>query len=682
MKRRIIIISIIVILIGVFVFTYRYYTKQDPTNTLTVREKEWILDNNSIKYDLEILNDYPVYGDNGVGLLFDFVNDFEKEVGIDFNKISYLKATPISSNGYRFRIVNKDYKLKNNDIKFFNDNYVVVSKEYKRINHISDLSNEIFGIFEDDKNDLSYYLKQASNITFNSYGSIVDMINALESKEITSIIVPNMMYLNYTIEKDKYNINYYLNEYSKSIILSMPDGNKQLNTIIRKYYNKWKNNKYVKEYNKQYIDYYMNVRKISSEDKDAIENVDYTYGYVKNLPYENVSNNNRMTGIAGEYIERIKRLGNINIKYKRYKDIAELNKAIKNKEIDIYFDYYNINSDDYVGTNSYFIEDYVVLGKMYDKHVVSSFESLSGKEIVMLKNSALYDFFVNNSKAYIKTYNSINELVRNAKNRIIVIDREKYVYYQNSKFRDYNLVYEDTMSSDYRFMVLKKNNALYDLFNYISSTNSYYNYRNDGLVSITNSVLDDVSLWQLYLMILLAIFIPIIIVVVIIGIIRHRKKIKIVKIKDRHKYTDVLTSLKNRNYLNDKLPEWEECKKFPQSVIVIDLNNVKYVNDNYGHEEGDQLIMRAASKLVNMQLENSEIIRTDGNEFLIYLVGYKEKQISTYCAKLTKELKSLPHDFGAAVGYSMIMDNSQSIDDAINEATLEMITKKEESKSK
>ena len=101
MKRRIIIISIIVILIGVFVFTYRYYTKQDPTNTLTVREKEWIIDNNSIKYDLEILNDYPVYGDNGVGLLFDFVNDFEKEVGIDFNKISYLKATPISSNGYR-----------------------------------------------------------------------------------------------------------------------------------------------------------------------------------------------------------------------------------------------------------------------------------------------------------------------------------------------------------------------------------------------------------------------------------------------------------------------------------------------------------------------------------------------------------------------------------------------------
>ena len=31
----------------------------------------------------------------------------------------------------------------------------------------------------------------------------------------------------------------------------------------------------------------------------------YTYGYVKNLPYENVSNNNRMTGIVGEYLGRV-----------------------------------------------------------------------------------------------------------------------------------------------------------------------------------------------------------------------------------------------------------------------------------------------------------------------------------------------------------------------------------------
>ena len=48
--------------------------------------------------------------------------------------------------------------------------------------------------------------------------------------------------------------------------------------------------------------------------------------------------------------------------------------------------------------------------------------------------------------------------------------------------------------------------------------------------------------------------------------------------------------------------------------------------------------------------------------------------------KLSKEFKNLPHEFGAAVGFSMIQDEIKSLDDAINEATLEMITNKEDYK--
>ena len=126
--------------------------------------------------------------------------------------------------------------------------------------------------------------------------------------------------------------------------------------------------------------------------------------------------------------------------------------------------------------------------------------------------------------------------------------------------------------------------------------------------------------------------------------------------------------------------EWEECSVYPQSIVMVDLNNVKYVNDNFGHEEGDQLIVKAAGILVNTQLENSEIIRTDGNEFLIYLVGYSERQVETYTKKIAKEMKNLPHEFGAAVGYSMIKDKIKTLDDAINEATLQMIANKEDLK--
>ena len=142
--------------------------------------------------------------------------------------------------------------------------------------------------------------------------------------------------------------------------------------------------------------------------------------------------------------------------------------------------------------------------------------------------------------------------------------------------------------------------------------------------------------------------------------------------------TDMLTSLKNRNYLNHNIKAWNESQKYPQSIVIIDLNNIKYVNDNYGHEQGDKLIKDAASTLINTQLENSEIIRSDGNEFLIYMIGYNENQVDIYTKKLSKSLQELPYGFGAAIGYSMILDEIKTIDDAINEATIEMRKDKEE----
>ena len=140
----------------------------------------------------------------------------------------------------------------------------------------------------------------------------------------------------------------------------------------------------------------------------------------------------------------------------------------------------------------------------------------------------------------------------------------------------------------------------------------------------------------------------------------------------------MLTSLKNRNYLNDYMDRWDSSEIYPQSIVIVDLNNVAYINDNYGHEEGDNVIKSAANILINTQMENTEIIRTNGNEFLIYLVEYDEKQVLTYIRKLNKEFKDLEHGFGAAIGYSMINDGIKTIDDAINEATLDMRNNKEE----
>ncbi len=677
MKKKLIIIVPILIAIIAFVFVYRYYNKEDKTTTLTVAERKWVEENKDQTYDFEIVNDYPLYGTNGEGVIFDFISDFEEKIGIEFNKIPYLKTSIPTTNGYRITILNNNEKISKNDLFLFNDNYIAVGKSYQRINHIKDMKNIVFGVLKDDVEEVSFYLKSGTNLSYKSYDNISNLYKALDNEEVNMIVVPNIMYLDYTIEKDKYSINYYFTELKKQIVLTLSDDNKELNTIVTKYYNKWKQTNYIKEYNDAYLNYYLEKNELDAKTKVQLISKNYVYGYVENLPYESKVNG-KVAGIAGEYIDRISRLAGINFKYKRYANIKALQKAIDKGEVDIYFDYYNYSSDKYTATLSTFVEDYVVLGYQEDNHIVNSFESLKGKEISMLKGDSLYAYFSNNSRANIKEYNSIDELIRHSKDRLIVVDREIYSYYQNSKFKNLKLLYQDTMMNDYKFMVKNNNSAFYDLFNYIINTNSYYNYRNSGIEGLSASILKDSTLEQIYTVVLIVIFAPIIILTLIYLIFKRQKKVKKVKIEDRHKYTDMLTSLKNRNYLNAKMKEWEACEVFPQAIVMVDLNNVKYVNDNYGHEEGDDLIIKAAGILVNTQLENSEIIRTDGNEFLIYLVGYSERQVSTYTKKLSREMKNLPHSFGAAVGYSMITDEIKTLDDSINEATLEMITNKEE----
>ena len=183
---------------------------------------------------------------------------------------------------------------------------------------------------------------------------------------------------------------------------------------------------------------------------------------------------------------------------------------------------------------------------------------------------------------------------------------------------------------------------------------------------------------HLYLMIVLIIIIPIIVLFTLLALSRTRKNSKLLHKEDVLKYSDMLTSLKNRNYLRAHIDEWDEMKITPRAIIIADLNNLKYINDNYGQEEGNILIKKAAAILINTQLEKSEIIRTDGNEFLIYLIGYNKTQINTYINKLSREFEKLPHGFGAAIGYSMIEDEIKTIDDAINEASIEMRMDKEQ----
>ncbi len=671
----------VAIAILVFAGLYYYFNKEDK-NSFTISENRWIKDNLTTIIDFDILNDYPVFGEGGV--FRSFINQFSDDTGFEFNIVPYLKESQITSTGYRFRVLNNQDTLTENDLLLQEDVYVLMGKDKVRIDNIDELATQTIGILTSDSDEIIYYLKSASGLKYKTYDTSEALFEDYENQTVDLIIIPNTMYLNKTLLNENYNIKYVFTELSKKIVLTLADNenNEKMNTIVRKYFNNWKEKYFIETYNTKLLEYYIIAAKINDKEKTEFLTKNYIYGYVENYPYE-VKDKKSLSGIAAEYIKRVERLANTSfITFKKYNSLEELKQAIDNKEVDIYFNYYDYENSNYNSTISPFVEKYVVISDPSNKYVVNTFESMKSQKVSLVENNSIYNYFKDNSKSSLVPFENLDKLLKESNENLIVVDKEIYNYYKNSKFKKYEVLYESAITNDYNFMVKNDstNGILYELFNYIIGTNSYYNYRNTGMNSLNLSLLEKTTFEELYIVILSIILTPLVILLLLYVLLKKRKKVKKVKKEERRKYTDMLTSLKNRNYLNYNMKLWDESKKYPQAIIIIDLNNVKYVNDNYGHEQGDKLIIGAASILINTQLENSEIIRSDGNEFLIYLVGYSEQQISTYTKKLTKEFKNLPYSFGAAIGYSMIMDEIKTIDDAINEATLEMRKDKEEYK--
>ncbi len=675
-SRKSLIIIPVVIAILLFFGLYFYFNHED-SNSFNASERKWLQNNLNVRENFEYINDYPIYGNGGV--FEKFVNDLEDATGLEFNKVPYYNNNVINSSDFRFKIVKDEADIKEDDVYLNEDVYVAIGKTSKKIDKISDFENLTLGVFSSDVGSISYYLKNGKNLTYKTYEDASKLFAALNDSKVDMVIVPNIMYLDYTISNKEYHINYIFTEISNKLVLSLNSTNEELSSIVKKYFINWKSKNFVDEYNKILLNYYVEKNNINDKTKAAVLSKTYVYGFVKNYPYEVLIKDN-LVGISAEFINRISRLSGIDFEYKEYDNYAELKNAVDRKEIDLFFNYYDISSDNYKKTVSTFVEKYAVLGKTEDSYVVNSFESLKGKKIAVLENSSIYNYFKNNSKANITKYSDLSSMLKDKNKKLLVVDNEVYNYYRNNKFKDYELLYTDIITSDYNFMVESSLDEFYSLFNYIINTNSYYNYRNAGLNSLNVSVLKQASFGELYIILLLIILLPLIALGIIYAVLKNKRKIKIIKKEERKKYTDMLTSLKNRNYLNLQIKNWNKNTKYPQAIIIIDLNNVNYVNDNYGYESGDNLIAKAASMLLNTQLEKSEIIRIDGNEFLIYLVGYSEQQVSTYTKKLSKEMKNLPHGFGAAIGYSMIVDDIKTIDDAINEATLDMKADKEEYK--
>ncbi len=664
-KKKSIIIIIISILVVIGIAIGLYFILNDK-DKLTVSERNWVNQNIGTIQNINVINNVNVFGKNGSGVFYDFISDFETEYGLSINPITFNEGS--NPSGISFGVKNI---VDDNDILFYTDHYVLVGKNNDYISTEEDLNGKNIDILSKDLSYVSKYVKKASNVVFKQFENIDEIILDMNENE-TYMLVPLMEYLDTILSKD-YKVVYHFSDIKEYYVLSLSDD--KLSSVLKKYYNKW-NNEFDNVYNDNLFKTFTNAMNITDTEVDSMQSITYNYGFVNASPYE-VILGGKYGGIVAVYLSNFSKFADIEFNFVKYKTFNKFMKAVNNKDIDLYFNYYNF-TDDFYQTDGISIE-YVIAARRDNSTVIKSIYSLIGETVYVQENSKIYDYIKNISDINIKTFSTTKDLFKlNKKDVFIILDKNTFDYYSDNKLDNYTGRYEDFISNEYTFKV-RTNSALYRLLDkYIGVMDE-----NKLVIEGLNNHYDTIKSGNIITKIAEYILLILLLVVLIIFIIfKKSKKISIarkIKKDDKMKFIDQLTSLKNRNFLNENIETWNNNTIYPQTIVVIDLNKIQEINDLYGYNEGDKQIKALANILVKTQLDNSEIMRTDGNEFVIYLVGYSQKQVSNYIFKLNKEIKKLPYEFGAEFGFSMIQDDIKTIEDALNEAVEDMKKNKENS---
>lgn len=661
-KKKVIIYSVIAIIIILTIGIVTFNILNDK-NKLTSDERTWIDNNINTIQNVYTQKDANVFSKNGEGVFYSFLQSVSEEYGIQFNIVTSENPT---GNAFSYT-----KELNNNKEIIYTDHYVVLSKNYKVIKSIEDLDGLSVGVLNGDLEYIKKYLKD--NIVNLVPFEEEDIFTSLGDK-VNYIILPRINYLD-IILKNNLEIVYHLSDINLYYVFQ--NNNDTLGSILSKYLVNWEENinKSIKE---QEFKIFTNALNIPQTEIDKLLSVDYHYGFVNNSPYEVIMSGN-YGGIVKEYLQEFSEFSGVYFDITKYRNTDKLVSAINNGEVDIYFNFNKSINNKFLNTKYGINNSLAVITRLENNKVFNSIYGLQGEEVYVLKNSNLESYLKSIGNINIKTYASIKELFKlNHEDLIIVMDKYIFDYYKDSKLNNYVNKYDTIIDNKYTFKINNKYNTLSVLFNkYISYLDSSI-VINNGINSHMNTmekglILNNIAVYTIFMVIILGLSYLI--------YYKNSKKIKLrkkLKKDDKFRFIDELTCLKNRTYLSDFLKTWSNNTIYPQSVIVIDLNKLQEINNSHGISEGDKQIQAAANALIKTQLDNSDLMRSDGNEFVIYTVGYNQKQIVNYIHKLSKELKKLPYNYGAEFGYSMIENNLKTVEDALTEALEDMKSKKKD----
>jgi len=156
----------------------------------------------------------------------------------------------------------------------------------------------------------------------------------------------------------------------------------------------------------------------------------------------------------------------------------------------------------------------------------------------------------------------------------------------------------------------------------------------------------------------------------------HRKQLE-----EKMKYMathDDLTGLANRVLLKDRINtaiEFHQRQSLLMSVLFLDLDGFKIVNDTHGHDVGDELLLLVAKRLQSCVRKSDTVVRFGGDEFVLLLTGLHHNNEASFVAEKVLQLIQSPFELssttvqiGCSIGVAMYPSDGITDTDLLKEA--------------
>jgi diguanylate cyclase (GGDEF)-like protein/PAS domain S-box-containing protein len=149
---------------------------------------------------------------------------------------------------------------------------------------------------------------------------------------------------------------------------------------------------------------------------------------------------------------------------------------------------------------------------------------------------------------------------------------------------------------------------------------------------------------------------------------------------------DSLTGLYNRRYFFDRADyEYNRSRRYgsPLSLLMIDLDHFKQVNDTYGHPVGDEILRQLAQRLLHSMRNTDLLARYGGEEFIILLANTPAENTGSAAQRLMQILYQPPFQVGdfqysltVSIGISSLDETCQNVSELIERADLALYAAK------